>query len=125
MNKVIYLTHPKAMDYDNELYKPIRNSILNNKFNFVFPYEDDGMPYNSKELILNDNCQIVLAEVSEPSTGQGIELGWAIVKNIPIIAFYKPGSKVSNSVKMLVNSIFEYSDPEELVSALEQKLANI
>ena len=64
-------------------------------------------------------CDLVIVEVSLPSIGMGIELGWANMKKIPIICFYKKGSQVSGSIKAVTDKIIEYSDVNDFISKLE------
>lgn len=116
----IYLTHSTSFDYKNELYIPIRESDLNNQHEIVLPHEKSDKPFDSKKYF--DECNLVIAEVSYPSTGQGIELGWANIKNIPIICFYKTGTKPSGSIKAVSNKIIEYIDKNDLIKKLSDNL---
>ncbi len=70
----IYIAHSRNFDFQNELYKPIRQSPLNNEHSFVLPHENSDEPFNSKEY-LEDKADLLIAEVSDPATGLGIELG--------------------------------------------------
>lgn len=90
MNKHrVYITHSTAFDFKTALYKSLKSSIINTKHQLIFPHETDIAPQNSKEII--KNADIILAEVSYHSTGQGIELGWAETFRKPIICFYQTG----------------------------------
>lgn len=71
----IYVAHSSGYDYQNELYSPIRNSTLNTKHQITLPHENSIEQFNSKEFL--KKCNLVIADVSYPSTGLGIELGWA------------------------------------------------
>jgi len=68
----IYITHSRDFDYKTELYTPLRNSSLNSQHRFILPHETNEF-INSKEIIQRSN--LVIAEVSYPATGVGIELG--------------------------------------------------
>jgi hypothetical protein len=61
-------------DYQTLLYLPLRSLALPN-IAFIFPHETSALPEHSQQIILAADA--VLAEVSYPSTGMGIELGWA------------------------------------------------
>ena len=67
----------------------------------------------------------MLAEVSKPSTGLGIEMGWANSYNVPIICLYKWGASVSESVKHVMYDKIEYSTKEELVEGIQRKLSRL
>lgn len=118
----IYFGHTKESDYQNELYKPIRNSELNKKHTFALPHEESDEPFNSK-VFLKD-CDLFIAEVSHKATGLGIELGWADLLNIPVICIYKKGCKPSSSLKVISNTFVEYKDEDDLLKKLEYILSN-
>ena len=90
----IYIAHSTKYNFKEDLYAPIRNSELNSNYDFILPHENSDGQFNSKDLF-ETGCDLLIAEVSLPSIGMGIELGWANMKNIPIICFYKKGSQVS------------------------------
>lgn len=87
----IYVSHTSSYDYTNQLYTPLRLSKLNSRHEIFLPHEPNEVPINTKAII--EACDIVLAEVSYPSTGQGIELGWANIELISKLRFrlqYQP-----------------------------------
>jgi len=117
----IYLSHARKINFVDNLYNPIKNSDTLNKYQFIFPHEN-GQTINSEELFRNKKCDLVVAEVSVPSTGQGIELGYAKILDIPIICVYHEGSDVANSLKMITATFIEYNDSQDLVKKLEKEL---
>ncbi|HBG81407.1 TPA: hypothetical protein DDW69_01055 [candidate division CPR2 bacterium] len=82
---------------------------------FFFPH--DAPTVNTRDII--KGTDLVIAEVSYPATGQGIELGWANAFNIPIVCFYKKDSKISNSLKFIADNFIEYLDAKDLITKLE------
>jgi len=114
----IYVAHPSSFDYENELYKPLRNSELNIKHEFVLPHEYKSQPENSKEII--KICDLFIAEVSYPSTGEGIEVGWADSFGVPVLAIYKLGSKPSRSVSLIAKKVLDYSSGDDLIKKLSE-----
>ncbi|MBU1929965.1 nucleoside 2-deoxyribosyltransferase [Candidatus Micrarchaeota archaeon] len=119
----IYLGHSRELDFETELYDPLRHSRLSREHKFVFPYEEKKEPVDSKEVI--KSCDLLLAEVSFPSTGLGIEIGWANYIGIPIIAVYKKGARVSRSLKLVAKEMIEYSDSKELVEKIQSRLKKV
>ncbi len=117
----IYVAHSRSFDFKKKLYAPIRQSSLNNKHTFVLPHETSDEPFNSKDYLQNE-ASLLIAEVSEPATGLGIELGWADVYNVPIICIFRKDSKVSNSLKVVSKNFVEYSNSKELISEIERIL---
>ncbi len=81
-----------------------------------FPHEQSHEPVNTKDII--QSSDFVLAEVSHPSTGQGIELAWADEANTPIIGCYRDNADYSSSLKMLNPQFMPYSTPQNLAQQL-------
>src|SRR3989344_4757374 len=98
----IYFCHSLNFDYKENLYKPVRNSEFNSQNEIIFPYEDGFLAIKTKDLI--KTCNAVFAEVSFPSTGLGIELGWADIYAVPIVCLYKTDTKISGSLKFITNN---------------------
>ena len=111
----IYVSHSREFDFEEELYKPLGESNLKLDNTFFFPHEN-GKDVNTKDEVLNSD--LILAEVSYPSTGQGIECGWANMAQIPILCVAKEGSNISASLKHLTDKSIVYSNAEDLVSKL-------
>ncbi|KKP69485.1 hypothetical protein A2X44_03060 [candidate division CPR3 bacterium GWF2_35_18] len=125
MLKKIYVSHLRNSDYKNSLYKPLRNSFLNNKYEFIFPHENSKQPYEIKKLLESNSIDIVLAEVSFPSTGQGIELGWADIYQTPIVCIYKKGVKTAYSLQKISNEFIEYENLADITKILETTFKEI
>jgi len=117
----IFVTHSSNFDFKNELYLPLRNSNLNKKHDIFLPHE------NEKNIITKDiikKSDIIIAEVSYSSTGQGIELGWANIYQIPIVCIYKEGNKYSSSLKKLTNKFISYKNKEDLIKKIDSIIDN-
>lgn len=119
----IYISHSTSFDYKNELYIPIRASDLNKFHSIILPHEESEVPQKTKELLQSQN--IVVAEVSYPSTGQGIELGWAEILNVPILCIYKEDAKISDSLKYITKDFISYTDKENLIIKLTEHLSKV
>lgn len=118
----VHVVHSNSYDFKNELYVPLRNSELNKQHQIFLPHETDGF-IKTKNLI--KEADVVIAEVSFPATGLGIELGWADAFDRPIICVSKQGTKVSDSLKAVSEVFVEYATSEELVAKLTEELANV
>ncbi|MGB4965664.1 MAG: hypothetical protein WBO77_00960 [Microgenomates group bacterium] len=116
----IYVTHSSNFDYQNELYQPLRKSELNKLHEITLPHEYTTDQFNSKEYM--KECNLILAEVSYPSTGQGIELGWANLYKVPIVCIYKKEARLSGSLKVISNTFIEYNDSENMIQKLTDYL---
>ena len=113
----IFISHSTTFDYNNELYKPLAESELNKKHEIILPYEE-GKEINTKDVIRD--CDLVVAEVSSPSFGQGIELGWANGAYVSIICLYKLGTQPSDSLKYITDNIFSYDSKENMLAKITE-----
>ena len=100
----IYLAHSSNCDYINKIYKPILNDQELSKI--------ITLPHMEKDFIHNRNYyedfDLVIAEVSNPSTGLGIELGFFYDEKKPIYCIYQ--GDYSKSVEAVSNKIMEYDN---------------
>lgn len=113
----IYLGHATSFDYINELYLPIKSSNIYKKHQWTLPHDQELEPFNSKLLI--NACDLFIAEVSYPSTGLGIELGWANIAECEILCFYQNNFKPSSSLKIICKKFVPYSNVKEMLTNLE------
>jgi len=110
----IYLIHSSAYpNFEQELYEPFKKSELNKEHQFIFPHENKAETVNSKVII--SNCDLVLAEVSFPSTGAGIELGWADMFNRKIICLHKDNVIPSDAIRFVAQHLVSYGDSESMI----------
>lgn len=116
----LYFTHSTSFDFRKDLYAPLKSSVLLAGHDFILPHENNNLPINSKNSI--QAADLILAEVSYPSTGQGIELGWAEFLQKKIICFYQEGKQYSSSLAVITNKIFPYKDSQELIEKIETLL---
>ncbi|MEK7549848.1 MAG: hypothetical protein AAB519_02605 [Patescibacteria group bacterium] len=112
----IFVAHASNFDFIHKLYLPLQNSSLGQKHEFYFPKEK-GYETVTKEVI--KSCDLILAEVSLPSTGQGIELGWADIFNIPILCISEEGSSISGSLGFVTKKFITYSDSTDMIEKIE------
>lgn len=117
----IYISHSNKYDYINDIYNPIKKSnlIVNNEF--FFPH-DNEKAINTKDII--SNSDLIIAEVSLPATGQGIELGWVDYSKTTILCIYKKGSKISSSLKFITNNFIEYENIEDMIDKITDFIHN-
>ncbi len=74
---------------------------------------------NSKETI--KSCNAMIADVSIPSHGVGIEIGWADAFNVPVILISRKGSKLSSSLRFISKAI-EYENLEDALPGIKNML---
>ena len=114
----IYISHSTNFDFKKDLYQPIKKVGFN--YDFIFPHDKNAKQHYLKKLFSSKKCNLIIADVSSPSTGQGIELGWANFYKIPIICIYKQGSNYSKSLTSISKKFIKYKDGEDLVKKLNK-----
>ena len=119
---IIYVSHSSKMDYKKDLYDVLRASNLAKQHEFLFPHERGPELFPTRELFLKKGCDVVFAEVSFPSHGQGIELGWAYDMGIRIIFGSHPEAKLSATLPLLSGEFFTYTNSTELIDQLGKLL---
>lgn len=110
----ISISHSTSFDFETELYTPIKKSFRLRKHNFFFP---EDRVKNTRDVI--KSCDIMIADVSYPSTGTGIEIGWASTVDKPIYCIYKKGCEYSFSLKFITENFYEYTE-DTLTKVIEQ-----
>ena len=117
----IYISHCGGnYDYENELYQPIKESELSKMHHFFLPHEPQNIDVDAVAEL--KHTDILIAEASYPSTGQGIELAQAKAANVPIICFYRTGARTSSSLRFVTNRVVEYTDVSDLFTKLQAEL---
>lgn len=112
----IYIAHSRDFDYQNELYAPLRASAVLPQNNLILPHETEHHTNNTREFYRS--LDLVIAEVSYPATGLGIELGWAADDNVPIYCLHQKDHKPSGSLYAVSDKFYEYETSEELVEVV-------
>ena len=117
----IYISHCGGnYDYENELYQPIKESKLAEVHQFFLPHEPQNIDTDAVTEL--KHTDVLVAEASFPSTGQGIELAQAKAVGVPIVCFYKAGAKTSSSLRFVTDKIIEYADMPDLFVKLQTEL---
>ncbi len=116
-----YAAHSREFDFQNEWYAPLRRVGEELGVTFVFPHETTDAATNTKERMTAYNA--IVAEVSYPSTGLGIELGWAETLGLPIYLVCRESAFISRSVLSLTgHTLITHSDQNDLVAKLVSAL---
>ncbi len=116
----IYVAHSSNFEFKRKLYEPLRKSDLN-KAHEIFLPQETGKEEVTRDLI--KGCQLVIAEVSLPSTGEGIELGWADIFGIPILCIYEAGTRRSLSLDYVTKNFIEYTDTLDMIQGIGDFIA--
>lgn len=117
----IYIGHASSYDYKNELYLPLKNSTLAQQHELIFPHENSAAPISSHSIIAS--CGLLIAEVSQPSIGLGIELGWAYDAGCRILCLHKENTKPSSALTIICDDFISYKNPGSMIDTLKKWLS--
>jgi len=118
----IFIAHASTFDFKSKLYGPLRKSALNTEHEIHLPQEGK-VEEITRDIIAG--VDVLLTEVSMPSLGAGIEMGWADAFDIPIIALYENGSDISFSIDNVITDRIEYKDADNMITQIEEALNNL
>ena len=113
----IYVAHSRDFDYQNELYVPLKNSEIFKQHEFILPHDDNNYKH---ERDFYKSIDLVIAEVSYPSTGLGIELGFLYDDNKPIYCIHQSDKKISSSISVVASNINVYSNLNEMIEIVKE-----
>lgn len=117
----ILVAHSSNYDYQTELYEPLKQSALAKEHTIIFPHNEENLGIETNSQI--PDTDLMIAEVSYPSTGAGIEIGLVQAAGIPTLFVYKTGTTPSSALKFIKGTLIEYTDSSDLVSKVEAELA--
>ncbi len=117
----IYVSHASSFDYQTDLYEPLTKEF-EPAFELFLPHSSGNEVIKTRDVIRQSDY--LIAEVSRPSTGQGIELGWADISGVKIVCIYKVDSDISGSLKFITKDLIEYSDKEDMIAKLGKVLSS-
>lgn len=118
----IYIAHPTEVDYQKEIYEPLKNDEFFSDYELVLPHEETVGINNARDDY--KNIDLVIAECSQPSTGVGIELGWFYDDQKPIYCFVKSDSTPSNAVVSIAKEVISYDDVRDFVEKVKSIIIN-
>lgn len=119
---IIYFPHSRQLDYE-KFYSAIRASKILANHTLILPYEKSASPENSKSVI--KNADLIIAEVSYPGTGLGIELGWAEAFKKRVICIYKYDFHIASSLKYVSKDFISYDSYSDIIKKLETNFKKI
>jgi hypothetical protein len=117
----IYFGHSSGIEFRKEFYRPLEESDLSGEHELVFPHENSGEPFDSKKF-LREEADLFIAEVSEASTGLGIELGWADLFEVPVLCVHREDAEVSSSLQAVDVDLRSYRRPDNIPVLLQRFL---
>ncbi len=124
--KTVYVSHAKDPEgnYRTELYKPLRENELSQKYNLILPHEHSEELFSSREFFRN-KCDVIVVEATTPKLGVGIEAGWADAYDVPIIVLIKKDARLSNSLSVMARDVIHYENSPDMISSLQSSLERV
>lgn len=104
--KIYEILAAELSKYTNKIYSPLD----------TIKFKGTNEEMYMRVMRLLKETDLVIAEMSSPSTGQGMELQEAVRLDIPIIIIAKKGSKISSTVlgSGKIKEIFFYDSIDEI-----------
>ncbi|HEX7651691.1 MAG TPA: hypothetical protein VF439_03180 [Candidatus Paceibacterota bacterium] len=118
----IFVAHSSNFDFKPKLYGPLRASALNAEHEILLPQEG---PVEEITRDMIKGCDVLVAEVTKPSLGAGIEMGWADAFGVPVIALYEKGATPSFSIDNVVTKRIEYENADDMLEKLADTLTSL
>ena len=119
----IIITHSSDLDFESILYNPIENAGFWHDHQILLPQRTGLREQITQEMIRD--ADLVLCEVSLPSTGQGIEIGWATLYETPIVCFHHMDAHPSGALQFVCEEFFTYKDDVDMVEKISRYLLNV
>ncbi len=98
----------------------MKNSEFFYEHTWIFPH--DGEVTDSRESL--KAVDLFIAEVSQPGTGLGIEIGLASAYGKRILCISKKWAKISSSLKFVTKDFIECENTEDMVYRIWDYLKN-
>ena len=89
-------------------------------------FQGNAFEKYQRAMNLLQDTKLMIAEMSNISTGQGLELQEATNLNIPVLVIAKTGSKISSLVKgnKIVKNIIYYDNIEDIKNDILEFITN-
>ena len=122
-----YITCPVTQSKERlNLLPDIEKIVKSNGIEtFVFKITNNPREIFKRDYEQLKSCDIIIAEVSEPSHGVGIEIGISYCLGLKIILLQEKGKNVTKLAQGIPNVIIiEYESPMDLKDKLNLELQN-
>lgn len=111
------------MDYKRDFYDLVRQSSVYANHDCIFPHETDENSWNDRAFY--QTIDLFVAEISHPSTGLGIELGWASEAGCKIVCVHKADVSPSAAIRSVCQDVMAYKNHDELIALFEKAVISI
>ena len=111
----IYFIHSTKLDYNNLIYKKVLSSSVCLGHNLMLPQTKEYQEKYTKDLM--QKADIIIAEVSNPTFGLGLELKWLQKQDKPKL-FLSLNNEIPKKYKKYVNN-FKITNEETYLKTIE------
>ncbi len=116
--KTWFISHPSGgMQHTPAFFSTIQAFAEEKGIDVIFPHDIGEDVQLRKEAM--EKTDLMIVEVSIPSTGSGIEMGWAHNAGIPIHAFHQGSSEPSPAMKFVTENINVYVTEDHVRDVLQ------
>lgn len=119
----IYVGHSKSLAFKKDLYPVFHELGKELGHTFILPHENSDKAYPSKTIL--PTCDLMIADVSLPALGLGIEIGWANMMEVPIVFIHQKENEFSKSIQEVSTTILSYESPVELRQIVKELLSSM
>jgi 2'-deoxynucleoside 5'-phosphate N-hydrolase len=88
----------------------------------------DDPAIHDRDMAWLRDCDVIVAEVTQPSLGVGYELGWACALKKPVLCLYRPENRKRLSAMIAGSDTIvtaPYSDMDQAKEIIRQFIANL
>ncbi|MCD8494736.1 MAG: nucleoside 2-deoxyribosyltransferase [Candidatus Pacebacteria bacterium] len=114
----IVITHATTFPFEQELYAPLMAADFFSEHEFLLPQRTGLAQQITEDMIRT--ADVVICEVSLPSTGQGIEIGWATAHKTPCVCIHKKDAHISGALQYVCDVIIPYRDTQDMVEQVRR-----
>ena len=115
----VFVSAPYTENLETEFLSSLESILKEADLDVVVPHKyvdekEDIEKSIKRNFKLLDDCDMILADVTKPSHGVGMEILYAHQKGKKIIFLRKAGTKVSHMALFHANELVEYNNQKDL-----------
>lgn len=121
MKVKVYIMHSDKINYKEELYKPLLEFGLMEKFNLIFPMSQRYINYYIKDLL--NEADVIICDLTNRNFFLNKEIKMANKLNKKIFYMINNNDKKSNKYKL--ENLYKYNNIEEMLNIVNNILNSL